>query len=198
MQAIWNGIYINFLLTGILIFSITNSSAFMAPTPKLKKIKLEIHTSFKKNKKVWGTYRLSKEQFWGSEKTEDKLSQITSDQHQFPKETLIFKGGHLFFINSIQDEHGKSKLLVKTFPYTYKNKNFTVKFSEKKECLLELYRIKIKNLLIKYGGLEKKLANIDPDQIEIESMKCQKSKSGLDCRLPIVLNVPASTNFPQI
>lgn len=145
-----------------------------------------IKSSFKKNKKIWGTYKLFKEKTIITSEVEKLLLQDIVKNSGLSGSSLVFRKGKVVFVEP-NFLNGKTKLSVKSFPYVEDENKISIFSSHdaQKNHLLELYNDRLVKIFKKAQVLSKKRALIDNKRITFGKIDCLKNGNNIDCELPV-------------
>jgi len=129
-----------------------------------------LEAKYKRNKKIWGTFKLNQEKLLikrGKRKWFKTPTQRVGD--------IIISDGNIIFVRETKEE-GKTKIVVDKIPYTKKGKNTYInKEPLDKEVMDRLYRPDLKSITPHLDLLQ--------GQIEYQELKCIRIKKKLDCKL---------------
>jgi len=135
---------------------------------KAKSADFILTTSFQRNPKIWGTYKLNKEKIFikrGKRKWRRKTKKRTGD--------IIISKGNLIFVREVR-KNGKTKLVVEKFPYNKAKKKFIAKNIDK-NTISRLFEKDIKATIPHKDLLE--------GEIKYKSIECNKKKGSVYCSL---------------
>ena len=125
---------------------------------------------YTRNKKIWGTYKLKKEDLRitrGSKKWNKKPTQRVGD--------VIIKDGNIIFVRETKDE-GQTKIVVDKIPYAKKGKyTYVNKEPLDKEVMDRLYRPDLKEVTPHLDLLK--------GTIQYKQLECTRRKRNLTCKI---------------
>ncbi len=127
-----------------------------------KEKSFELTTRFKRNPKIWGTYKVAKESL-SLNNTSWNLPQKVSD--------LVISKGHLTFVRETK-ENKATKVVVERIPYKKERRNYK---NKDKTALQE----KLDRLLTK--TLSEQLRLKKSESLSYERVNCARIRSGLEC-----------------
>jgi hypothetical protein len=130
----------------------------------------DYQATFKRNKSIWGTYKLQKE---GMSIKRGKLS-----WNKFPKgrvgDIILSKGNFILLRETVVDQ--ETKIVVDKIPYKKIGKNTYVNRSPlKKEVLDRLFQSDIQN------GVPHK--DLRDGKIDYQTIRCKKKRGSLNCAI---------------
>ncbi len=132
-----------------------------------------LKAQYVRNKKIWGTYKLS----------EEKLSIIRGKKKWFKTPTsrvgdIIISNGHITFVRETK-ENGKTKIVVDKIPYKKKGKGIFVNREPlEKEVMDRLYRPDLKSITPHLDLIK--------GTIQYNELRCAKNKRNrklIDCTI---------------
>ena len=125
---------------------------------------------YTRNKKIWGTYKLKKEDLRitrGRKNWNKKPTQRVGD--------VIIKDGHIIFVRETKDE-GQTKIVVDKIPYAKKGKyTYINKDPLNKEVMDRLYRPDLKEITPHLDLLK--------GTIHYKQLECTRRKRNLTCKI---------------
>jgi len=163
----------------VLIFIFSTSSALARPA------KFFMTGSFKRSKKIWGTYNQYKESVV---KMNSKGKRVYRKFYNTPLANLVIKNGEVHFIRPLHIE-GKVKYQIKSFPYTRdrKNKIFRINPEGRNDELILFFKDNIQDLVRNDKQL-KKMNRIEDDlNIKFAEFTCWQKRGKLHCQFPITI-----------
>ncbi|MCO4795301.1 MAG: hypothetical protein KC493_16400 [Bacteriovoracaceae bacterium] len=170
----------------VLLFILSVSPLFAANNPS----KFYMTSSYKRSKKIWGTYNQYKESVV---KMNSKGKRLYRRFYTTPLANLVIKKGEVHFIRPLQIE-GKIKYQIKSFPYKRdrKKKLFKINPEGRNNELILFFQDNLKDLVKRDKKLKK--MDIEKDNIEIvfEEFTCWQKRGKLHCQFP--LSIQAKNN----
>lgn len=163
----------------LLLFILSISPLFAASSPS----KFYMTSSYKRSKKIWGTYNQYKESVV---KMNSKGKRLYRKFYTTPLANLVIKNGKVHFIRPLQIE-GIIKYQIKSFPYKRdrKKKVFKINPEGRNNELILFFQDNLKDLVKR----DKKLKKMDiiKDDIEIvfEEFTCWQKRGKLHCQFPL-------------
>lgn len=140
-------------------------------------------SSFKRSKKIWGTYNQYKESVI---KTNSKGKRLYRRFYSTPLANLVIKGGEVHFIRPLHSE-GKIKYQIKSFPYTRdrKNKIFKINPEERNDELVLFFKDNLQDLVKRDKELKRLSQKEKHLDFKFSEFTCWQKSGKLHCQFPV-------------
>lgn len=170
----------------LLLLACSKASSY--PMQNQSKVHILIKSTFKRNKRIWGTYKQVSERVTSRKNNQDHTNEISYSKNNG---NLIFQDGKAIFVRPVHNDR-KTKLEVVSLPYTKmkaSKKNYYIDVSGQKSEVYSLY----KNILGEMLKNNTSWNNLSNDQrakiIKVENnIKCKKIGLKFDCSVPITVD----------
>jgi hypothetical protein len=153
----------------------------MSPNKK-KNQRYLIQSSFKSNKKIWGTYNQILETGY---KINNKGRKVKRNRVKNPIANIIFKEGKIFFIRPSQINNS-IRLEVLGLPYhNIRKRTYRLITKGHKEKLYSIFKNHIDTMVRKGLYRKENISKITADDIEFKNAVCARKKRIYKCEFPI-------------
>lgn len=150
--------------------------------------------SFKRSKKIWGTYGQYRESVM---KVNEKGRRIYRKFYKSPLANLVIKDGQVHFIRPLVTEE-KIKYQIKSFPYARdrEKKIFKIHPEGRNEELILFFKDNLVDLVKNDKELRKLDFSKDHVDIVFDDFTCWQKKGKLHCQFPVEI-IPSTEDDPE-
>lgn len=174
----------SFKILGLVLTCLSTStvSPLMAKVDGEQAKKYIILSSFKSNKKIWGTYN---QIFEAGYKVNQKGKKVKKNKAKLPLANIIFKDGKLFLIRPSK-KNNAIDFQVLDMPYRRIRKGtYAIDPTNHKDQLYSIFENHL-NEMIKKGFYEReKISSLKREQIIFKQITCSKQRRIFHCEFPV-------------
>jgi hypothetical protein len=180
-----------FIVSHLAALNIVNAAISPQETPP----KYVIQSSFKRNKKIWGTFHQVRETGFKLNKNGKRLKR---NKVRTPLSDIIFKRGKIFFIRPSQKLNSIS-LEVLGLPYKKISKRTYKLFTKgHKNKLYAMFKDHIQTIITKGLYRKEKILEITINDVIFKNAICSRKRKLYKCQFPIELSKGKDLKVPMV